>query len=80
MPRVLPFVIILFLLAALLRVDFFFTVVYLLAAVYLLSRFWVRWVSRRIEVSRRFADHAFLGDEVEVEVHLRNQSWLPAPW
>ena len=68
MPKVLPFLLILFLLAALLRVDFFFTVVYLVGAVYLLSRVWVRSVSRRVTVSRRFTDHAFLGDEVEVEV------------
>jgi len=80
MPKVLPFLLILFVLAALLRVDFFFTVVYLVGAVYLLSRIWVRWVSQKVTVSRRFTDHAFLGDEVEVEVRLRNQGWLPAPW
>lgn len=80
MPNVLPFLLILLVIAALLRVDFFFSVVYLLIIVYLLSRVWVRLVYKGLRVSRHFADHAFLGDRVTVRLEVRNTTWLPAPW
>jgi uncharacterized protein (DUF58 family) len=76
----LLFLLILFLIAALLRVDFFFTIVYLFFAVYVLSRVWTRRVVGHVRVQRRFTDHAFLGDQVTVEVTLHNAGWLPVPW
>jgi uncharacterized protein (DUF58 family) len=80
MPGLLSFLLILFVLAALLRVDFFFTIVYLLLIVYLLSRLWVRWMCRHLCITRRFADHAFHGDDVTVHLDVRNTGWLPVPW
>ena len=80
MPSVLPFLLILLVIAALLRVDFFFTIVYLILVVYLVSRVWVRLASRGLHVSRRFVDHAFLGDQVTVRLQVRNATWLPLPW
>ena len=80
MPGLLPFLLILLVLAALLRVDFFFSIVYLLFAVYLLSRLWVRWASKSIRVRRRFVDHAYYGDQVSVRLDVRNAGWLPVPW
>ncbi|MCX7681561.1 MAG: DUF58 domain-containing protein [Anaerolineae bacterium] len=76
----LPFLLILFIIAAVLRVDFFFTIVYLLSLVYLLSRLWVRHSLTRLQVQRRFVDHAFSGDVINVEVRIRNASRLPIPW
>jgi uncharacterized protein (DUF58 family) len=80
MPSVLPFLLILLVIAALLRVDFFFTIVYLILLVYLVSRVWMRLASRGLHVSRRFVDHAFLGDQVTVRLQVRNATWLPLPW
>jgi uncharacterized protein (DUF58 family) len=80
MSNFVPFLLILFLVAIILRIDFFFTVVYLLFAVYLLSRLWTRRMVDRLEVKRRFIDHAFPGEEVGVDVTLHNAGWLPIPW
>ena len=80
MRRFVPFLLILFAIAAFLRVDFFFTIVYLFFGVYLLSRLWARSIVERVDVERRYASHAFLGDRVTVDVTLRNTGWLPVPW
>ena len=80
MRNLVPFLLVLFLIAAFLRVDFFFTVAYLLFAVYLLSRLWVRRVMDRLRVQRRFTNRAFFGDRVTVDVAVHNAGWLPIPW
>jgi uncharacterized protein (DUF58 family) len=80
MQRFVPYLLALFIVAALLRVDFFFTIVYLLLIVYILSRLWVRHTTSRLEIRRRFTDHAFCGDNVTVDLMVRNTSRLPIPW
>jgi uncharacterized protein (DUF58 family) len=72
--------IILFVIAIVLRIDFFFTVFYLFALIYALSHVWMQITARRMSVRRRFADHAFCGDQVEVDLRVHNGSWLPLPW
>jgi uncharacterized protein (DUF58 family) len=74
------FLLILFAIAAFLRVDFFFTIVYLFFAVYLLSRLWTRHMVDRLHIQRRFTDRAFLGDSVTVDLTVQNTGWLPVPW
>lgn len=76
----IPFLLLLFAIAAFLRVDFFFTVVYLLFGVYLLSRVWMQRTTARLSARRRFTDRAFPGDRVKVEVTLHNDTWLPTAW
>ena len=71
MRRFVPYLLALFVVAALLRVDFFFTIVYLLLIVYILSRLWVQHTVNRLEIRRRFADHAFCGDTIPVDQGLR---------
>jgi uncharacterized protein (DUF58 family) len=80
MRNFVPFLLILFLIAAILRVDFFFTIVYLFSAVYVLSRLWTQRTVNRLCVRRRFTDHAFSGDQVAVDVTVQNGGWLPIPW
>jgi len=80
MPNLLTFLIVLFAIAALLRIDFFFNILYLLFAVYLLSRLWMRRVTANVRAERRFVDRAFPGDDVHVELRVSNAGWLPAPW
>ncbi len=80
MHKFVPFLLGLFLIAAFLRIDFFFTIVYLFFAVYLLSRLWARRTVEGLRVQRRFVDHAFFGDRVTVDVTVHNARWLPIPW
>jgi uncharacterized protein (DUF58 family) len=74
------FILILFALAALLRVDFFFTILYLFAGVYFLSRLWSRQVFKKLKISRTLPERAFLGEQVPVALKLENLSHLPIPW
>ena len=80
MQAFLPFLLILFLIAAAFRVDSFFTIVYLLFAVYLLSRIWIRHTAGRLRAKRHFVNRAFAGDRVPVKLTVHNASWLPVPW
>ena len=80
MRNFVPFLLILFIIAALLRVDFFFTIAYLFFAVYLLSRLWTRRTVKHLRVQRRFVNRAFLGDRVTVDLTVQNAGWLPVPW
>jgi len=76
----LPFLLALFVIAAILRADFAFVVAYVFFAVYLLSRLWLRRVAKNVRVRRRFTPRAFYGDEVKVEVQIENAGRLPIPW
>ena len=80
MRRFLPALIGIFLLAAWLRVDFFYTLAYLLLGVYVFSRLWIWRCHADLRVERRIPTHAYWGDHVDVEVIVRNRGWLPIPW
>jgi uncharacterized protein (DUF58 family) len=74
------FILVLFVLAALLRIDFFFTILYLFVGVYILSRFWLRRSLTQLHVRRKLEQRAFLGDRIPVTVTLKNLGRLPIPW
>ena len=80
MRKYLPYLLLLFLVAAILRIDFFFTIVYLLVAVYVLSRVWTRQSVKQLRAERRFSGRAFSGQRVTVMLTVRNEGWLPVPW
>ncbi len=74
------FIFILFILAAILRVDFFFTILYLFVGVYILSRAWTNRMVKQLVCRRHFGNRAFLGDEITVSITAENTGWLPIPW
>jgi uncharacterized protein (DUF58 family) len=80
MTDLIPFLLLLFVIAAFLRVDFFFTVVYLLLTVVLISRVWVQRAASQLSAAREFTPRAFPGDRVAVDLTVRNAGWLPVPW
>jgi uncharacterized protein (DUF58 family) len=75
-----PFLVVLFVIAALLHIDFFFTIVYLFFAVYVASRVWMQHSVANVRVRRKYVNRAFPGDQVSVRVLVSNASWLPVPW
>jgi uncharacterized protein (DUF58 family) len=75
-----PAMLALLLLAGVLRIDLYFAIVYFLLAIYLLSRLWLRQVYRQLHVARRFTDRVFCGEQVTVDLVIRNGSRLPIPW
>ncbi|MGB0386245.1 MAG: DUF58 domain-containing protein [Ardenticatenaceae bacterium] len=80
MRHILPILLLLFVIAAWLRVDFYLNILYLLFGVYFFSRFWTRRTLERLKIERHFVARAFLGDDVTVELVVQNQDWLPVPW
>jgi uncharacterized protein (DUF58 family) len=75
-----PLLIILLVLGVLLHEDFIFTVIYLLAGVFALSRWWSRKALVNITAQREFPGRLFLEEEAQVTLKLKNQGWLPAVW
>jgi uncharacterized protein (DUF58 family) len=80
MPNLIPLLIGLFLFAAILRIDTYFSLVYLLAVVYILGRAWTRQSMRQLFTERRLVNRAFPGEQIPVELRVRNEGWLPVPW
>jgi len=77
----LPFILLLMLIiAVLLRLDFIFYLIYVIAGVYILARWWPQRSIKSLRLRRRYNDHAFLGEPVPVEIEIENAGWLPVPW
>ena len=57
---------------------FIFVLLYLFIGAFLFSFGWLRRVIGHIHMERQFVDRAFVGEDVPVEVHIHNQSRLPA--
>jgi uncharacterized protein (DUF58 family) len=80
MGRLATFLLILSVIAALLRADLFFSILYFLLAVFVLSRLWVRRVLSTLRVRRQFEERAFYGEEISADLTIHNTGWLPIPW
>ena len=80
MGNFIVFIIALFIVAALLRVDFFFTLLYLFLGIFILSHLWSKRTMRNLRLTREMQPRAFWGDKVKVVVKLENQGRLPVPW
>jgi len=74
------FIIILFLVAIVMRVDFFFYMLYFFFAVHLFSRIWVRRAINQVSVEREMDRCAFWGERMQVQLRIRNNGLLPVPW
>jgi uncharacterized protein (DUF58 family) len=80
MGNFIVFILTLFALAALLRIDFFFTILYLFVGVYILTQLWTRRMLGQLVISRHLQQRAFLGDRITVTLTFDNLSRLPVPW
>jgi uncharacterized protein (DUF58 family) len=76
----LIFVLVLFIIALIVRDDFIFTIVYLLAGATIISRLWTTRVLLGLRHERSFVPRAFCGEEIPVRLVVRNQGWLPVLW
>lgn len=80
MRRLLPFLLVLFFIAILLRVNIIFSIFYLFLALAVMSQLWLRRQPERLVVERRFVKRAFFGERVIVDLTVHNPTWLPIPW
>ena len=76
----LLFLMFLLVVAAVVRGDFAFTVLYLFLGAFLLGRWWSGKALKSITCQRFFESHAFVGEDVTVRLVIRNRGWLPIAW
>jgi len=72
--------IILFLVATLLRMDWVYYLVYVIGGVWLFSHWWIRRAFSHLRVSRSLTQHAFPGEQIDASVTFTNESRVPIPW
>ena len=80
MADLVPWIIGLFIIAAMLRIDFYFSILYVFIGIYLLGRLWTSLSMRQLIAKRNFVNRAFPGEEISVELIVQNKGWLPIPW
>ncbi len=80
MATFLPLLILLLILAAIFRDDFSLTLAYLFVGVTALGTWWGRRSLTGLQHKRQFNDHAFLGEQVDIHLHLHNPGLLPVLW
>lgn len=74
------FLLVLFIIAAFLRIDFFFYILYLFAGLAVITHWWTKRSLQALTFQRFFQDRAFLGEVIVGRLIVRNTGWLPVPW
>ncbi|MFN2241492.1 MAG: DUF58 domain-containing protein, partial [Anaerolineae bacterium] len=80
MRGLLPFLIVLFGVAFVTKVDFFFYLLYALSGIYVLGRVWASRSLRAVSLSRHHERRVFWDERFEVQIEVRNGSLLPVLW
>jgi len=76
----IPFIIILMLVAAFVNSDSVMTIFYMIIGIIILGLWWNRHAVKRIKVTRKLDDHAFLRQPSELTLEIKNTSLLPVIW
>jgi uncharacterized protein (DUF58 family) len=76
----LPLLVLLLVIAALMRDDFALTLIYLFVGSFAVGSWWSRKSLKQIGHKRQFNERAFLGEKVEINLHVVNRGWLPVLW
>ena len=80
MSVLLPFLIVLLVVALFSRVDLFFYLLYVLFGIVVLGRLWASRALKAVTIRRIHADRVFQGDTVDVRLEVTNSGWLPVLW
>lgn len=79
-PTFLPLLFVLLLIASFMRGDFALTLIYLVVGALAAGVWWSHRALGQLETKRRFQRHAFLGEKINIHLHVQNTGWLPLPW
>ena len=71
---------VIFLVAALVRMDWAYYLVYVVGGVWGFSHWWIRRSLTNVRMTRRLARYAFTNEQAPVRLELENRGWLPLPW
>ncbi|MDF1513528.1 MAG: hypothetical protein P1S60_06945, partial [Anaerolineae bacterium] len=75
-----PWLIGLFVIAALMRIDFYFSVLYIFLGLFFFGRLWTTASMLHLKARRKLVNRAFPGQEIPVLLTVQNTGWLPIPW
>lgn len=76
----LPLLVVLLVIASFLRGDFALTLIYLVVGALTAGLWWSNRSLAQVQSKRRFSTHAFLGEQIQIDLHVENKGWLPVPW
>ena len=76
----LPLLVVLLVIASFMRGDFALTLIYLVVGALAAGLWWSHRALAQVTTKRRFTAHAFLGEKIKIDLHVRNEGWLPIPW
>lgn len=76
----LPLLVVLLIIAAFMQGNFALTLIYLVLGALAAGMWWGRRSLAQLNIKRGFVQHAFLGEQVKVRLHVQNKGWLPLPW
>ncbi len=80
MSSFLTLLVALLVIASFLRGDFALTLIYLVVGALAAGIWWSRRSMTQVLARRQFSSHAFLGEKIRIDLHVRNKGWLPLPW
>lgn len=80
MRRLLPFLVILLVVALVTKTDHFFYLLYTLFGILVLGRLWARRSLAAVTLQRHYEPRIFFGETAQVRVEIANRSWLPVLW
>src|SRR5512139_197325 len=80
MGAILPFLVVLLVVAFFTRVDLFFYLFYTISGIYLLGRLWARRSLSAVALERQHDERIFWGESFTVRVKVHNRSLLPVLW
>jgi uncharacterized protein (DUF58 family) len=80
MRGLLPFLIVLFAVAFVTKVDFFFYLLYALSGIYILGRIWARRSLAAVSLWRHHDRRVFWNERFQVRIDVHNRSLLPVLW
>ena len=76
----LPLLLVLLLIASFMRGNFALTLIYLVVGALAAGMWWGRKALAQVQTKRQLSGHAFIGEQVKVQLHVQNKGWLPLPW
>lgn len=76
----IPFFVVLIILAAFFRADFVLIILYLLSGAFVISHWWSRRAARALRVHRELPERAFYNEKINVQVTTVNSGFLPVVW
>ena len=80
MATFLPLLLLLLFISAAMHDDYSLTLAYLFVGVTVAGAWWGRRSLAQVQHKRQFSDHAFLGEQIQIKLHIHNRGRLPVLW